>query len=62
MPTPIMDKLTEARVVHLHVDNEEINTGVVEIMEACDSYFTCSLTKAEYIALAHEILKEAEKL
>ena len=52
MPTPIMDKLTEARVVHLHVDNEEINTGVVEIMEACDSYFTCSLTKAEYIALA----------
>lgn len=60
--TPIMDKLAEAEVVHLAPEEKEFNTGQINIVEACDYYFKCLLTKEEYIQLAHEILKEAEKL
>lgn len=60
--TPIMNKLAEAEVVHLAPEEKEFNTGQVNIIEACDYHFACLLTKEEYIALAHEILKEAEKL
>jgi len=59
---PIIRKLSRANVVDLGVSMDEHGTGKVQIFENCDAYYSCHLTKEEYIALAHEILANAEKL
>lgn len=48
---PILYKLSDKRVFYLTKENE----GFVTLIEGCDDFFCCNLTKDEMLQLAEEI-------
>lgn len=58
----ILDRLVMKSIVDMNVGTDEEGTGLIEIVEMCDRYYTTTLTKEEFIQLGHEIIEEASKL
>ena len=58
----IIAYLYRSDIVDLTVHDSEMGTGEILISECYYFYNQATLTKEQYIQLAHEILKEAEKL
>lgn len=57
MDTPILDRLKERQVFSI----EETRQATFIFCEGCDNYFSETLTKAEILALAEELIALANK-
>lgn len=60
MELPIVDRLSEKRVVDIFIDPED--KVHLSLWEGCDTYFHHRLTKQEALALAKEIEYLASQL